>query len=171
MARWSFVVWLVFCAASMFGQSQSASRNQGQATDAQPFSSDLVQWSYMQEAQQPEPGPAKQTPTPEPSPETQPAPKPAPSPSSHPAEPSPDSSPDRASSGQAQSGEAPAAQTFTGTVSKESSSFVLKVSETASYKLDNSSDVQQYEGKRVKVTGTLDSSINLIHVDTIEPIS
>jgi hypothetical protein len=170
MARWSFIGWLVFCAASVFGQSQSTNRNpnrnQGQATEAQLFSSDLVQWSYMQEAQQPEPGQAKQTPTPEPSPETQPAPKPAPSPSSHPAEPSPDSSANSASSGQT-----PAAQTFTGTVSKESSSFVLKVSETASYKLDNSADVQQYEGKRVKVTGTLDSSINLIHVDTIEPIS
>jgi len=166
MERWSFLVSLVFCAASLFGQSQSASRNQGQATDGQLFSSDLVQWSYMQEAQQPEPGQTKQTPTPEPSPETQPAPKPAPSPSSHPAEPSPDSSANSASSGQA-----PSAQTFTGTISKESSSFVLKVSETASYKLDNSSDVQRYEGKRVKVTGTLDSSINLIHVDTIEPIS
>jgi Protein of unknown function (DUF5818) len=167
MARWSFLalVSLVFCAASVFGQSQSASRNQGQASDAQLFSSDLVQWSYMQEAQQPEPGQTRQTPTPEPSPETQPAPKPAP-PSSHPGQPSPNSSSDQSSSGQA-----PAAQTFTGIVSKESSSFVLKVSESASYKLDNSSDVQQYEGKRVKVTGTLDSSINLIHVDTIEPIS
>src|SRR5947209_7044183 len=151
MARWSFIIWLVFCTASVFGQSQSAG-GKPQATNPQPFSSDLVQWSYMQEAQQPEPGPARQTPTPEPSPETQPAQKTAPSPSSHPAEPSPDSSANSAASGQA-----PATQTFTGTVSKESSSFVLKVSETASYKLDNSSDVQQYEGKRVKVTGTLDS--------------
>ena len=48
---------------------------------------------------------------------------------------------------------------------------MLKVSETTSYKLDNQEEVQQYEGKRVKVTGTLDPAINLIHVDQIEPMS
>lgn len=159
MKRWSVIVWLVVFASAMFGQAQSTDRSQAQVSDAQLFSSDLVQWSYMQEPQ-PEPGQAKQTPTPEPSPETQPAQKPAPSPQ-----------PAQHSSPHSSSDQAPSAQTFTGTVSKEASSFVLKVSETASYKLDNSSEVQQYEGQRVKVTGTLDSSINLIHVDTIEPIS
>jgi hypothetical protein len=84
----------------------------------------------------------------------------------HPAQPS--------SPGQAQSpaqGQAQAAQTFTGTVSKEADSFVLKVSDTASYKLDNQEQVQEYQGQRVRVTGTLDPSINLIHVDRIEPLS
>jgi len=37
--------------------------------------------------------------------------------------------------------------------------------------LDNQQEVQQYEGKRVRVTGTLESSINLIHVDKIEPVT
>jgi len=47
----------------------------------------------------------------------------------------------------------------------------LKVSEGASYKLDSRQEAEQYEGKRVRVTGTLDSSMNLIHVEKIEPMS
>ena len=52
-----------------------------------------------------------------------------------------------------------------------SDSYVLKVSDSTSYKLDSQDQVQPFEGKRVQVTGTLDSSINLIHVDKIEPMS
>lgn len=58
-----------------------------------------------------------------------------------------------------------------GTVSKDSDSFVLRVSASTSYKLDNPEQVQQYLGQRVRVTGTLERAINLIHVDRIEPIS
>jgi len=47
----------------------------------------------------------------------------------------------------------------------------LQVSETISYKLDNHPQVLQYEGKRVRITGTLDSAINLIHVDKVEPLT
>jgi Protein of unknown function (DUF5818) len=160
MKRWSLAIILVVLPGTLaFAQPQPPSSDR--PSNDRTFSSDLVQWSYMQEPQQ-EPSQPRQAPTPEPSPETQPAPNPSPSPSAHPVKPA---SPPAASE------QAPAAQTFTGLVSKESDSFVLKVSETASYKLDNSSDVQQYEGKRVRVTGILDSSINLIHVDKIEPLS
>jgi len=121
---------------------------------AQVFSSDLVAWSFIQQPQSPEQKPSRQQPTPDPNPETQPVPE------------HPSSQAQTAASDQTQ-----AAQTFTGTVSKEADSFVLKVSETSSYKLDNQQQVQQYEGQRVRVTGTLDPSINLIHVDRIEPLS
>lgn len=126
------------------------------------FSSDLIAWSAMQQPQEPEQKPAHQQPAPDPSPETQPAQNPTP------AQPSSPSSPKEQGSSDNQ---APTAQTFTGTVSKDASNFVLKVSETTSYKLDNQQQVQQYEGQRVRVTGTLDQSINLIHVDRIEPLS
>ncbi|HEV2696579.1 MAG TPA: DUF5818 domain-containing protein [Terriglobales bacterium] len=133
-----------------------------QAPDGAPlFSSDLIAWSFMQQPQQPEKPPGHQQPVPDPNPETKPAQNPTPaqpsSPSSHP--------------GQTSDSQVPSAQTFTGIVSKDADSFVLKVSDTSSYKLDNPQQVQQYQGQRVRVTGTLDPSINLIHVDRIEPIS
>ena len=123
------------------------------------LSSDLIAWSFMQQPQEPEQQPSHQQPTPEPSPETKPAQNPTPT---------------QPSAGQEQSAaqeQAEPAQSFTGTVSKDADSFVLKVSDTTSYKLDNQQQVQQYEGQRVRVTGILDRSINLIHVDRIEPIS
>jgi outer membrane biosynthesis protein TonB len=157
MARWSIPLVAFMC----FGAFAVAQ----QPDPEQPLSSDLVQWSYMQQPQQPEQGAPRQTPTPEPSPETQPAQNPTPP--SHPSQPGqPENAP--AAGSQAQS---PTAQTFTGIISKEADSFTLKVSEATSYKLDNQQEVQQYEGKRVRVTGTLESSVNLIHVDKIEPIS
>jgi hypothetical protein len=150
MTRWSItIIEVVFWGVLACAQ---------QAPDGQVFSSDLIAWSFMQQPQSPEQKPSRQQPTPDPNPETQPAQNPA----------------QASSPGQAQSpaqGQAQAAQTFTGTVSKEADSFVLKVSDTASYKLDNQQQVQEYQGQRVRVTGTLDPSINLIHVDRIEPIS
>ena len=125
------------------------------------FSSDLVHWSYMQEPQQPE-GRPRQQPTPEPIPETQPSQNPTPAqPGQHePAQSAPNSA-----------AQAPTAQSFVGVISKDADSYTLKVSANTSYKLDNQRQVQEYEGQRVRVTGTLDSSINLIHVDKIEPLS
>jgi Protein of unknown function (DUF5818) len=134
-----------------------------QAPDSGPlFSSDLIAWSSMQEPQQPEQQPAHQQPAPDPNPETKPPQNPTP------AQPS---SPSSQHAKNPADNQAPTAQTFTGTISKDTDNYVLKVSETASYKLDNQQQVQEYDGQRVRVTGTLDSSVNLIHVDRIEPIS
>ena len=149
MKRWSLV--LVFPLACLTCAQDGTSRL---------FSSDLVHWSYMQQPQQPGQDTPRQTPTPEPRPETQPAqnPTPAPDQPSHtPAEPT--------------ANQNSTAQSFVGTIGRESESYILKVSEGISYKLDNQEGVQQYEGKRVRVTGTLDSSANLIHVDKVEPLS
>ena len=122
--------------------------------------SDLVAWTEMQ---QPEPVQANPTPqtAPEPRPET-PAPR-GQSPSAQP-------------SGQpeAQAGgpnAQPAAQTFSGTISKEGDNYVLKVSDTTSYKLDDQSQAKQFEGQKVRVIGALDSATNLIHVQKIEPLA
>jgi uncharacterized protein DUF5818 len=119
------------------------------------FSSDLIAWSFMQEPQQPEQQPAHQQPMPDPNPETQPV----------------LNSPSQAGSQNSTQSQAPTAQNFTGTVSKDANNFVLIHSETTSYKLDDQQRVQSYEGQRVRVTGTLDRSINLIHVERIEPLS
>jgi len=153
MKRWCIPILAMFF-SGMLAHAQ-------EAPDGAPlFSSDLIAWSFMQQPQPPE-KPGHQQPVPEPNPETKPAQNPTPAQPS-----SPSSQP-----GQTSDNQVPSAQTFTGIVSKDADSFVLKVSDTSSYKLDNQQQVQQYQGQRVRVTGTLDPSINLIHVDRIEPLS
>jgi uncharacterized protein DUF5818 len=152
MRRWSIMIAaLVFPGTLVLAQQPAPSHDQ-------LFSSDLVLWSYMQGPQQLEQSQGRQQPTPEPQPETQPSQNPTPAQPGHQAPPSAESQPQTA-------------QTFTGLINKEGDSFVLKVSEKTSYRLDNQDEVQQFEGKRVRVTGILDSSINLIHVDKIEPLT
>jgi Protein of unknown function (DUF5818) len=62
-------------------------------------------------------------------------------------------------------------QTFTGTILKDGDNFVLSDSATKTkYTLDNPKKASPYEGKTVKVTGTLDTAGHLIHVETIEAV-
>jgi len=149
MKRWSLVVFISLASVAL-GQDRS-----------RLFSSDLVHWSYMQQPQQPGQEVPRQAPTPDPRPETQPAQNPTPAPDQ----------PAQTSSQPGATTQNSTAQAFVGSIGREADSFVLKVSDSISYKLDNQQEVQQYEGKRVRVTGTLDSSANLIHVDKVEPLS
>jgi Protein of unknown function (DUF5818) len=155
MNRWSICsigTLLMFSAVLVAAQSD---RN------PQLLTSDLVAWSSMQQPTAPEQNQTRQRPTPEPAPDTKPAQNPTAQPKAG----------QSSAASTASQGQDPTANTFTGTVSKEADGFTLRVSESTSYKLDNQQQVQQYEGRRVRVTGTLDPSINLIHVDKIEPIS
>lgn len=62
-------------------------------------------------------------------------------------------------------------KTFTGTILKSGESFVLSDSVTKSrYMLEDQEKVRRYEGKHVKITGTIDVGGNTIHVETIEEI-
>jgi flagellar basal body-associated protein FliL len=62
------------------------------------------------------------------------------------------------------------AQAFTGKIAKSGGKLVLKNSVTKStYVLDDQDRAKQFEGKDVKVTGTLDEAANTIRVATIEP--
>lgn len=58
--------------------------------------------------------------------------------------------------------------TFTGTIMKHGDQYVLEDSSGKTYKLDDSSRAQSFEGKTVKVTGRLDRNSKMIHVDSIE---
>ena len=61
------------------------------------------------------------------------------------------------------------AKTFTGTVMKNGGNFVLTdPGNKTSYMLDDARKASQFEGKKVKVTGTVDVANNIIHVETIE---
>ncbi len=59
---------------------------------------------------------------------------------------------------------------FTGKVMQADGQYVLLDTVTkATYALDDQEKAQQFEGKAVKVTGTLETAGNLIHVSNIEP--
>jgi hypothetical protein len=64
-----------------------------------------------------------------------------------------------------------AAQTFTGTIGKDGGRYVLKVSNNTAYQLDDQERAKQYEGKQVRVDGTLSPKDNSLHVLNIELIS
>ena len=150
MYRWSISL---MAAMALLGCLSAA-----QDSSSPLFSSDLIAWSGMQQPVAPEQPPQRRQPTPDPNPQSQPAPNPS------------STKPTPSASSSSETSTSPA-QTFTGTISNEADSFILKVSATTSYKLDNQQQVQQYVGQRVRVTGTLDPANNLIHVDRVEPMS
>ena len=55
-------------------------------------------------------------------------------------------------------------QTFTGTVVKSGDKYVLKDDAGHTYDIDHQVDVKKFEGKRVKVQGTLDATGTMIQV-------
>ncbi len=67
-------------------------------------------------------------------------------------------------------------KTFMGKIAKDSNGELVlkegypseKPDSKATYKLDDQEKAKQYVGKSVKVTGTLDSATNTIHVASIE---
>jgi Protein of unknown function (DUF5818) len=66
----------------------------------------------------------------------------------------------------------PQSKTFSGTIMKNGDTFVLNDAGTkTSYVLDDAQKASRYEGKKVKVTGTVDVATNTIHVETIQEIA
>jgi outer membrane biosynthesis protein TonB len=58
-----------------------------------------------------------------------------------------------------------AVQSFTGTVVKSGDKYVLQDADTGNtYDVDHQDEVAKFEGKRVKVKGTLDASGKMIHI-------
>jgi uncharacterized protein YdeI (BOF family) len=63
-------------------------------------------------------------------------------------------------------------KTFTGTVMKQGDVYVLSDNaDKTNYELDDAKKASKYEGKTVKVTGTLDAQNLTIHVQTITEVS
>jgi len=61
---------------------------------------------------------------------------------------------------------------FSGTIVKNGDTYVLSDAGTkTSYVLDDAQKASPYEGKKVKVTGTVDAAHNTIHVETIQEIA
>ena len=66
----------------------------------------------------------------------------------------------------------PSAQILTGTIVRDGSSYILKASSNSNvYQLDDQERAKQYEGKQVRIEGTLDANGNSFHVTSIELLS
>ncbi len=62
----------------------------------------------------------------------------------------------------------PQIQTFLGTITKAGNQFVFSDSTSkASYQLDDQETASRFDGKKVRVTGTLDATANIIRVQSI----
>ena len=64
-----------------------------------------------------------------------------------------------------------AEQSFQGKISQSESGYVLKDSGGTTYQLDDQKKAKDFSGQNVRVTGTLDSSTNMIRVSSISPAS
>jgi len=63
-------------------------------------------------------------------------------------------------------------QNFTGQIAKSDGKYVLEDrASQVTYKLDDQDRAKQFEGKTVKILGTLDPQSHVIRVSTIEPAS
>ena len=61
---------------------------------------------------------------------------------------------------------------FSGTIVKNGDNFVLSdAANKLSYLLDDAEKASQFEGKKVKVTGTVDVASKTIHVESIQEIA
>jgi len=82
------------------------------------------------------------------------------------------SQPSQAQPGQTASDSTAQSQALTGTIVKGSDGYMLQ-DDTAktSYKLDDAKQAKKFAGKNVKVTGTLDSTSNTIHVTNVQAAS
>lgn len=66
---------------------------------------------------------------------------------------------------QAQTTRTAGTQSFTGTIMKSGDKYVFQDADTGNtYDIDHQEEVQKFEGKKVKVHGTLDASAKIIHV-------
>ena len=65
----------------------------------------------------------------------------------------------------------PAAQTLTGTIVKDGGRYILKVSGSSTYELDDQERAKRYEGKQVKIVGMLSATGNSFHIVSIELMS
>jgi hypothetical protein len=109
-------------------------------------SQQLVAWSWLQSPRPvPQPLPPPDKSTPQPDPQTQ-----------QPARP--------------QTQQPMPSQNFTGKIVKTGEKFILKAGST-SYQLDDQNSAKRYEGKDVRIVGTLDAGGDTIHIAKIELVS
>lgn len=140
----AFLFAVICCAAAQQPQST-------QQTPEDAFSTrQLIAWSSLQKPQpSPQPLPPRDTPIPQPGQSSEEQPK---------------------SPGNSQGDQSPA-QSFTGKIVKQGAAYVLRAASNTTYELDTQGDLQKFEDQNVRVTGTLETGTNRIHVVKIELLS
>lgn len=119
----------------------------------------MVSWGSALHAQQTAPPSGSQTQQqPDTTPQQTPAPEAPPATQQPPTSQAPSQSPDAQQSGRSATGAATDSQTFAGTVQKQGDKYVLKDDSGKVYDIDHQPEVAKFEGKRVRVQGTLDPS-------------
>jgi len=143
----------------------------------------MISWGSALHAQDTTPSttPNSQAQQPSSTPDTTPTPPPdstdrTPSSSQSPTSQSPDATtppPSQSAPSASQSGSSAAdqsaasaggTQTFSGTVTKQGDKYVLKDDSGKTYDIDHQDEVKKFDGKRVRVQGTLDPATNKIMV-------
>ena len=124
----------------------------------------MISWGSALQAQNTPSGqtaPQTQQPSPEMPPASQQTPDAQTPTSQQPSSQSPDANAPQSGSKSSDSGAAATAtdtQTFSGTVVKQGDKYVLKDDAGKVYDIDHQTDVAKFEGKRVRVQGTLDAN-------------
>ena len=157
MKRWTMLLPICLCAACAMAQQSPAPKPAPGHTDG-ILGPQLIAWSELQK--------------PQPVPQPQPVPPPDTEPSQQPSQqnPQPDAKPDTQQRPEPET-QQPTAQSVTGRVVKVAGKFMLETADNIAYQLDDQDKAKQYEGKRVKVTGSLDRSTGILHVSSIELLS
>ncbi len=144
--------WLLITLALLVGMVVSGARLNAQQTAQQPDSQSSSQSAGQQTEPQTQPPPDQQSPSQAGQQSQPPAQQQA-----------PDQSGKQAPDTQAQS-QTTQGQIFAGTVVKSGDKFMLQDASGTSYDIDRQDLVKKYEGKQVRVNGTLDPDGKTIHV-------
>jgi outer membrane biosynthesis protein TonB len=152
---WFLSALALFLSVGISLNAQDSSAPQTQAPDAQS------QASQTPQAQPAAPPSQEAQPSQSPESQSQPSQTQQAPPSQSPDASAPANNPDA----QATSGQASGAQSFTGTIVKSGDKYKFQDADTGNtYDIDHQDQVQKFEGKKVKVHGTLDQSTKTIHV-------
>jgi hypothetical protein len=148
---------LLFCGVSL---AQERATLPAPGTGDGILGPQLIAWSEMQKPQ-----PVPQRPEPVPVPNSNADKQAGPTEDTPKQQPAPDTK------APAQEKQGPAAQTLSGTVVKLGNKYVLRTTDRETYELDDQDKAGEYEGKQVKIVGSLDRTTNMIHITSIELIS
>jgi Protein of unknown function (DUF5818) len=159
MKHWTMLVTIALLLFSGVSLAQELVARPAPRTGDGILGPQLIAWSEMQK---PQPVPQRPQPVPVPDSNADKQEGPADTPRQQPAQ---------DAKAPAQEKQEPAAQTLNGTVIKLGNKYVLKTTDKQTYELDDQGRAREYEGKQVKIVGSLDRTTNVIHITSIELIS
>jgi hypothetical protein len=152
----TFAVFAFLFSVALVALGQDQSVVPGPDTNSAILGLPLIVWSEMQKPEPvPQPLPARPLPLPDPQGE-------------HPTASQP---PAQTANAQPQPQQPSDVRTIVGTIVKDADKYVLKTADNITYQLNDQKKAKQYEGKKVKITGTLELNSDTIQIESIELVS